>query len=103
MEKEKYQNEKIMKYSPKYFYLKWRVKKDQRFLLSEGLRKAAAQGLELHIGDNEYLNVEGKESSGQLRVREYEEGPDIREIIALVADDFPKVTRRYLDNREKLI
>ena len=82
------------------FYLKWKINRDEKFLLSEGIRKAKEKGIELKIGED-YILVP-KEKTGEIHIPYYEGGADTRDLIAFVADDYPGITRRYLDNRKKL-
>ncbi len=74
----------------KYLCLKYEIRKDERFLIKKGIEKAKNNNLELILG-NEKLTLEN--SKGQLLPKE---------IIALVADDYPEVTKRYFENLERL-
>lgn len=84
----------------KKLYLKWEINRDEKFLISEGFRKAKKQELEVRIGDD-YICIPDKKQ-GEIHLLSYEKGVDVREMVALVADDYPEITRRYLDNKEKL-
>ena len=90
----------IRKYSFNYFITKFLVKKDQNFLIREGIRKAKEQGLEIQLGDREILTLDN--SMGRIDLPHYGKGVDVRELIALVADAYPERTKRYLANRKRL-
>jgi len=73
---------------------------DENFLLYEGVRKAKKKGLEIHLGEETVLSLDNPR--GKIHLPMHTEGVDARGIIALVADDYPKTTRRYLYNKRKL-
>ncbi len=90
----------LKKYSPKYFLVKYQVKKDKNFLIREGIRKSKEEGLEIKLDDREILTL--KNRKGSLYLPEEGKDVDVRKLIALVADDYPERTKRYLANRERL-
>lgn len=92
--------EQLKKYSPKYFVAKFMLRIDRNFLIREGIRKAKEQGLEIKLGDREILTLKNKK--GSLYLPEEEKDVDAIQLIALVADDYPKRTKRYIVNIEKL-
>lgn len=81
-------------------YIRIRLKRDKNFLIGEGLRKAREEGIEVRIGVGSPPASE--ENKKIIYLESYEKGVDVRELIALVADDFPDITRRYLSDRRKL-
>jgi len=81
-------------------YLKNKVKDDQNFLLERGLEKARKKGLELKIGED-LLTLTKSEGKIHIPILE-DDRVDVKRIVALVADDYPKITERYLSNKEKL-
>lgn len=83
----------------RYFFLRYRKDRDEKFLLRESIRKAKEQKLELEIG-KEVLTLNN--SRGILHLHENEDGIDVRNLMALVANDYPVIVRRYFDNIEKL-
>lgn len=90
----------LKKYSFNYFITKYLVKKDQDFLIREGIRKAREQGLEIELGNHGVLTL--RDNRGKIYMSQEEGGVDVRELIALVADAYPERTKRYLANRERL-
>jgi len=84
----------------KSFYLKWRVDKDEDFLIEQGIKKANKQRLEINFGTEYRFTLEDKK--GRIYLPPSENGIDVRELVALVADDYPKITKRYISNKEKL-
>lgn len=84
----------------KCLYLKWQVKKDENFLIEQGIKKAHKQRLEINFGTKYRFTLENKK--GRIYLPPSENGIDVRDLVALVADDYPKITKRYISNREKL-
>ena len=91
--------EKIKKYSLKYFFVKRQIKKDENFLIREGIRKAKEQRLEIKLGD-EILSLENKK--GIIDLPSYGGSFDTRKLIALVADDYARIVKKYLCNKKRL-
>ncbi len=67
----------------RYFKIRKELKRDQTFLLEKGLEKALSRNPEL------ILSKEGNKL-------------DITYLITNVADDYPRIAERYLENKEKL-
>lgn len=83
----------------KYFYLRFMIEKDKNFLIKEGIKKAKKNSLELQIGDETLTLANPK---GKISLPTNEGRTDVREIMALVAGDYPEITKRYLANLDKL-
>lgn len=90
-------------YSPKRIYLRWKVRRDERFLLQEGLREAHASGLEINVA-TEYI-IDPKEKKGGLYLppEDNQGNVDITPLIQLGAKTHPKIARRWLENRKRLV
>lgn len=84
----------------KCLYLKWQVKKDENFLIEQGIKKVCKQKLEINFGTEYRFNYGNKKA--RIYLPPSEKGIDVRDLVALVADDYPKITKRYISNREKL-
>jgi hypothetical protein len=85
----------------KRLYLKYRIRKDERFLLAEGIREARRQKLEIDLESGERLTFD--DAQGKIYLPAAKGGKiDVRSLIALVADNYPTITQRYLDNKKKL-
>lgn len=83
---------------PSYISLHSHIK-NIKFLIRKGVKKAKEKGLELIIGD-EVMRLDNPQ--GELNIPTTEDRVDAREIVALVADDYPGITTRYLANMDKL-
>jgi len=84
----------------KRLYLKCTIKKDEKFLTLEGFRKAKRERLQINIGGKYIYNPENKED--RIYLPPAEKGVDSKNLIALVADDYPEITKRYFKNKKKL-
>lgn len=84
----------------KKLYLKWKIQRDEQFLINKGFRKAKESGLEVNIG-GDYICISEKKG-GRIYLPLFERGVDARELVELVADDYPKITKRYLTNKKRL-
>ncbi len=84
----------------KYFFAKVMFKLDESFLLRQGVRVARERGLELNLGCQEILTPPDKK--GRIYLPPVENGVDVSQLIALVADVYPDRTRRYLHNKRIL-
>lgn len=82
--------------SLKHYYFKWKVDRDKSFLEKKGIEKAKENKLELNIG-GELLKLD--KPKDKLEIPYFGNGVDTRELIALVADDYPKITKRYISNK----
>jgi len=82
-------------------YLRWKINKDEIFLITEGFKEAKRQNLEVNIG-GEYIS-KSQVREGRIYLPPAKGGVDSRKLIALVADNFPEITKRYLNNKKKLI
>jgi len=85
----------------KRFYLRQKIKKDEKFLILEGLKKEKKQRLEIIVGNDYVCTLKNKK--GKIYLPPQKRGIDARKLIALVADDYPEITKRYLINKKKLI
>ena len=79
--------------------LKYKLSRDEKFLLTEGLRKAREQGLKIKSTE---LVLKPKTTRQKMHLYSRGGQTDVTPLIQLVAEDYPEVTRRYLSNREKL-
>jgi|AntAceMinimDraft_17_1070374.scaffolds.fasta_scaffold38969_3 hypothetical protein len=79
--------------------LKYKIRKDEKFLLKKGFEKTKERGLEIIVG-NERLGLENPK--GEIKLPTNNGRTDIRKIIALIADDYPEITKRYLSYTKKL-
>lgn len=85
----------------KRLYLKYRVKKDEKFLLAEGIREARRQRLEIDLESGEKLTL--NDAQGKIYLPASKGGKiDVRSLIALAAENYPAITQRYLDNKKRL-
>lgn len=92
----------LINYSPRNLHLRYKVKRDQNFLLREGLRRANEQGLEIQVAD-EYV-LDPKEKKGAVYLPPEENGRvDVVPLIQLGAEEHPEIARRWLENRRRLI
>jgi len=82
----------------KRYYLNYLIKKDEDFLLKEGLKKARENGLELCLCQNPLCS----ENKGEIHLPSYEGKIDVTNLLSIVADDYSEVTERYLANKEEL-
>lgn len=89
-------------YSPRRIYLKWKVKRDERFLLQEGLRAAHESGLEVNVATEYIIDPKEKKGSLYLPPEDHQGNVDITPLIQLGARGHPKVARRWLENRKRL-
>ncbi len=90
----------ISRYTPPYLVAKVMVGIDERFLLKKGIERAREQRLEINLGGECTLTTDN--NRGSINLPSHEGGVDVRELIALIADDYPKKTIRYLSNRKRL-
>jgi len=90
--------EKIKKYSLDYFLTKLMVKRDENFLVIEGFKKSLKEGLELRVTDSYFNGAHIRDK--EISLPDHGEYIDVRELIALVAEDFPNRARRYLANKK---
>lgn len=90
-------------YSFRYLWTRWQISKDEKFLLRQGVRKAMSKGLEINVGAEFISTPRNQEKTGRIYLQPYDkDSVDATKLIALVADDYPKIARRYLANRKKL-
>lgn len=83
-------------------YLSWQLERDKKFLVSQGMERAKEKGLEINVA-TEYRMETGEERRGTTYLQPTEEGQvDVTELVALIADDHPERTKRYLRNLELL-
>lgn len=81
------------------WYLNYLVKKDKKFLLEQGLKKARENGLSLCLCQSSSCSEnKGKE----IHLPSYTGEIDTKNLVVFVADDFPEPSKRYLANKEKL-
>jgi len=66
-------------------YIKRQIKKDEYFLIRQGIRKSLERGIELKLQESEKGEV------------------DVTHLVASVANDYPEITDRYLANKRKLV
>ena len=81
----------------KYLWIKYKVKKDQNFLLEQGMKKAHELGMEINLGTEELLIPQG-EKKGRVYLPPAEGGLNISPLLALAAEDFPEIAMRHLEN-----
>ena len=85
----------------KYLYLKWRINRDENFLLEEGIREAKKRKLEIDLGSEGTLSLDNAE--GSIYLQDREDGKvNSTELVALGAQNHPKVADRYLANKKQL-
>lgn len=93
----------IGRYSLRYLWTKWQIKRDEKFLLKQGLRKAMSNGLEINIGAGFISTPQNQEKTGRVYLQPCNgECVDATKLAALAADDYPEIARRYLANRKRL-
>lgn len=84
----------------KYWLLKWKIHRDETFLLEKAFLKAKSEGIEINIGA-EYIYTP-QEKKGRIYLPPAEVGVDGRNLLAFIVDDYPEVATRWLNNRKKL-
>ncbi|MCK5625120.1 hypothetical protein KAI04_04740 [Candidatus Pacearchaeota archaeon] len=82
----------------KKYNLNYLIRKDERFLLKKGFKKAKVEDLELCLCQSNSCS----ENTQKIHIPLYGKKRDITNLIAIVADDFPETSIRYLNNKEKL-
>ena len=90
----------IKKRSLKYFFAKIELNRDETFLLKKGMERARETGLDIGLGRDDFLKLQDPKGCVNLPINE--DGVDVRSIIATVADDFPEIAKRYIENRYRL-
>ena len=91
---------KMRKWSFKYWLLKWQIHRDEKFLLEKAFLKAKSEGLEINVGTR-FICVP-KEKKGRIYLPPAGDGVDVRNLLAFVIDDYPRVGKRYIENRKIL-
>jgi len=91
---------KIKKYCLRYFFFFFQLKRDENFLIKQGIKKAKEQGLEIKLG-NEILTLNRKKR-GIISLPSYDDGVDARKLIVLATEDYPEIVERYLNNKNRL-
>ncbi|MBI2042865.1 hypothetical protein HYT25_00560 [Candidatus Pacearchaeota archaeon] len=82
-----------------YSEMKIRNKKDEFFLIREGVRIAGQRGLEIKFGDEVLVP---RNPRGILNLPFYEESVDVRPLIALAGEEHQEIFERYINNSELL-
>lgn len=82
-----------------YSEMKIGNKKDEFFLIREGVRIASQRGLEIKFGDDVLVP---RNPRGSLTLPLCEEGIDVRPLIALAGEEHPEIFDRYVNNSELL-
>ena len=88
----------MRKLSFQYWLLKWQIHRDYIFLLEKAFLKAKSEGLEINLGTQYICKLE--EKKGRIYLPPAGDGVDVRNLLAFVIDDYPKVGKRWLDNRK---
>jgi hypothetical protein len=90
----------MRKWSLKYWLLKWEIHRDETFLLEKAILKAKSKGLEINVGTQFICTLE--ETKGRIYLPPAEGGVDLKNLLALIVDDYPEVIIRWFNNSEKL-
>ena len=88
----------MCKWSFRYWFLKWQIHRDHKFLLEKAFLKAKSEGLEINVGTR-FICVP-EEKKDRIYLPPAGDGVDVRNLLAFAIDDYPKVGKRWLDNRK---
>jgi hypothetical protein len=90
----------MRKWSLKYWLLKWQIHRDETFLLEKAFLKAKSEGIEINIGAEYICTLQ--EKKGRIYLPPAEGGVDVKNLLALIVDDYPEVITRWFNNGKKL-
>ena len=86
----------------KRFWLKYQVKKYEKFLMTEGVREAYRRGKNIRLGLEETAEVSDNRLDNIYLPKDEDGMIDVRQLLALGAENYKDEARRYLIYRKML-